>query len=514
MSPGDNDEPASSDDWENDADLSEEMLSERLGEDEREIPVNVGNVADATFEDVSIDGDGGVKKYVVRCGESGKTLMMGWDADLKFVLRDESGAVIDVSQNDLWPNKEFRFVVGSKQVMEGLNVAAMSMERKEIARFLIRADYGFGDEGCPPKVPGGTNLILDAQLMGYRKPRRGKLYLYPNQVMPYVLERKTAGNVFYLAKDYRNAVHEYKVCVKSIANVSEEPYRSDLQMILLQMLNNLSAAHLGLGNGRRAIKYASMVLQAEPKNEKALYRRSKAQRLFSEFLEDAQKDLAELIRLNPKSKQFRDEYALLKEEIREKQTLLSGDSIFKGGLYETNPRVFMEFSQGRKLLGRIEIKLFSDRVPKTCANFQALISGETKGLAYEKTQIHRVIQGYLIQGGDVTQQSGAGGKSIYGDVFKDENFLVKSNRPGVICMANSGPDTNQSQFFITLSACEDFEGKFVAFGKVVLGLNVLNRIAKCNVDDQDRPEEEIKVFKCGIVKESKNPMIDDDSEEN
>lgn len=168
---------------------------------------------------------------------------------------------------------------------------------------------------------------------------------------------------------------------------------------------------------------------------------------------------------------------------------------------QSNPVVFFDISIGGQSVGRMKMELFANVVPKTAENFRQLCTGELlkDGVpqGYKGATFHRIIKDFMIQGGDFLKGNGTGSTSIYGPKFVDENFKLKHDAPGLLSMANSGPNTNGCQFFVTCAKCDFLDGKHVVFGRVVDGLLVMRKIENVPTGVNNKPKLPVVITQCG-----------------
>jgi peptidyl-prolyl cis-trans isomerase B (cyclophilin B) len=180
--------------------------------------------------------------------------------------------------------------------------------------------------------------------------------------------------------------------------------------------------------------------------------------------------------------------------------------------FNSTYKPYFDIQIGNEPIKRVVFQLFDEDVPKTCRNFRYLCVNNIvvqndqdqedkapKKSSYDNTTFHRVIKDFMIQGGDITNGDGTGGYSMYGGKFNDENFNLKHNQPGILSMANSGSNTNNSQFFITTNETPWLDGKHVVFGIVIDGYDLIEKIQNIECDSENKPLIPVTIVKSGLI---------------
>ena len=285
---------------------------------------------------------------------------------------------------------------------------------------------------------------------------------------------------------------------------------------------NISVVCNKSGNNKEVIYNCTQALDIDPKATKAYFLRAQAQ-ARGQCYDEALFDIKEAIKLAPADKSFREEFESIKAQKKKGQEaeIKAAQALFSKGLYNekvvtiskneetrlptflpANPQVFFDISIGKEgeeghHIGRVVFELFPKKVPKTVENFRSICTGE-KGeqLHYKNSIFHRVISGFMMQGGDITHANGTGGLSIYGQKFNDENVWLPHTHGGLLSMANSGPNTNGSQFFITFKDTPHLNGKHIVFGRVVSGYDICQKVEETK-SVSDKPVLDVRIVECG-----------------
>ncbi|CAK9077882.1 unnamed protein product [Durusdinium trenchii] len=263
-----------------------------------------------------------------------------------------------------------------------------------------------------------------------------------------------------------------------------------------EMARHLMSIHLNLAQ-------ACLQLKVDQENAKAFYRRGLAQEALGRT-QGAANDLQRAVRIEPRNAEVRKKYEELKKllaDVQKKKDEEEGPVVHD---LQSLPRAWLEVAIGEQEPKRLVFVLYADSVPKTAENFRQLCTGEREGVTargkkfhYKGSILHRMIPGLMIQGGDFENANGTGGESIYGRRFPDENFRESVARRGLLCMANDGPNTNGSNFFISFEAAEHLERKHVVFGELFSGMDLLAELEKLETNEERRPLVDCVIVDCG-----------------
>jgi peptidylprolyl isomerase len=487
-------------------------------------------MSDDDLIDISVAQDGGVKKRILQEApeDARGPPPKGFEVTAHYTgTLASDGSKFDSSVDR---GKPFKFTIGQGQVIGGWEEGFASMKVGEKALLVIAPEYGYGKSGSPPKIPGNAVLHFEVELLDFQEKMKERWNMTVEERLVQANKRKAEGTDLFKAQKFSEAATKYESAASYSVDEGTEGDKvpDDERALYVSCWSNAAMCYIKLKEWSEAVKTCDRVLDISSEstsNVKCLYRRGFSRMQMGD-LKEAKKDLMTAYKLDNANKDVRKALATLKQEIqkvKDKEKAAFGGLFDKpGGLYgdkiedvveagEDNPHVFFDIKQGDKDLGRIVMRLYADIVPKTAENFRALCTGE-KGegkagtpLHYKGSAFHRVIRDFMIQGGDFTNGDGTGGESIYGEKFPDENFAIKHTRGGQLSMANAGPGTNGSQFFITCKDTPHLDGKHVVFGHVVEGMELVSEIENCEKGGGDEPAVAIVIADCGEMPKDYKP---------
>ena len=464
-------------------------------------------------EYINLTEDGGVKKKLITAGSGDQA------TDNHEIIITYTGT-IDNKIFDQTKKEPFRFTLGNKEVISGLEIAVKSMKINEKSSFIISPEYAYKNKTISEKIPPNSTLNFEIILLQILPPVKKIIDMDFPEKLSRAKMIKNEGVEKFKEKDFEWAVEKFEKALKFVAGFdNKDEDQIEGFDLLITLLTNLANCYNHLKNYEKVMKFTEQAIKLKP-NPKLFYFRSIAS-VNTGNLTEAEKNFAELKKLvkeNDEGINYVKNLIEKKKQIKNVNEKKFSKNIFKQPLYDDkpnnfksnpipekinpkNPQCFFEIKIGNdENLKRIEFELFKDHVPKTVENFRCLCTGEKENLNYKNSIFHRIIKDFMIQGGDFENNDGTGGKSIYGKTFEDENFYYAHSKEGVLSMANSGENSNGSQFFITLKETPWLDGKNVVFGRVINGIEFVEEIAEVETDGQNKPEEEVKIVNCGEIK--------------
>lgn len=479
--------------------------------------------------DISEKKDGSLLKLITKeAPEGAESPQNGQECVVHYTgTVKETGKKFDSSRDRGQP---LTFTIGIGSVITGWDLGIPTMKKGERATLTIASALAYGAMGAGNDIGPNQDLCFDVELVDFHDKKKTPAEMSHEENTAEALKLKEEGNAEFKKGNYEEAASNYSTALTHIlkdnqSNMSEEGEEMEVEdnIDLIKVCRlNLANACLKTKQWSTAIENCTKVLEHEEKNTKALYRRGCALQQCA-MVEEAKRDFIAAVHAEPSNKEFRlkvDECKKMEQQAKLKEKATFGGLFNKINMYDEKqsiivsdhkydqlPKVFFDIQKASGDIRRIVFVLFSDTVPKTAENFRALCTGEkgkdAKGLDlhFKGAEFHRIIKGFMMQGGDFENGNGTGGASIYGNKFNDENFVDTHDKRGLLSMANSGPNTNGSQFFLCFKDTPHLNGKHVVFGDVYQGLEFLDEFEAVECDSGDKPTEPVKIVDCGDWKE-------------
>lgn len=460
-------------------------------------------MAEAEWQDTEL----GFQKQVLRAGD-GPSPQQGEVIELRYRIKTKDMAVVAENWADDNNVHEFRF--GKFEGVKGVNTAVTTMKRGEHALFRFPPQLGFSDSGRPEAVGADDELYCEIELVNSFVREETK-FDYTEAERPARAEAlKREGNELLAAGDLAAAARKYEQAFDMV----EWDVSPATRPIKVSIRNNQCLVLLKQSDWAGLVRMAEQAVELDGNNVKALLRGGRALRELQDFAQ-AEHKLRHGLTIVPGDAELQRELALVlrqSAELRRKEARLYA-GVLQGGLYAEHvspqlenpddPVAFFSVQIGERSPQRVAFKLFAKIAPKTVKNFLALCDpkgADAEGpLTYLNSAFHRLIKGFMVQGGDFDKGDGTGGRSIYGRNFADEGFVAKHAKRGLLSMANAGPNTNGSQFFILFAPAPHLDGKHVVFGRVCENEELLDELEAQQTTKGDRPIESIRVIDCGVV---------------